>query len=85
MIASNTELFEAVQGLIEAWCDPRCLPVLRAILKGWPIYMASTENYHGLLVALQNVRAFARTETTEEEKALVDQCIFVIESMLQNS
>ena len=84
MIISNTELFTTINELIESWCDRRCLSALRAILVAWPMYQPLTDNWHNLLVALQNVRAFARNETTEEEKKRLDECILAINTMLRN-
>jgi hypothetical protein len=84
MICSSEEFLETINKLIEAWCDRRCLSALRAILAGWPMGMPPlTDSWHELLIALQNVRAFARGETTDEEKRLLDECILAIDRMLR--
>lgn len=85
MITNNSELFATINELVESWCDRRCLNALRAILKAWPpIGLPLTDSWHELLVALQDVRAFARGETTEAEKTRLDECILVVDRMLRD-
>jgi hypothetical protein len=79
MIASNDDLFRKLQGLVEGWCDRRCLRALRAILHGYPMTSMLTEGWGELLIALQNVRAFAREELTEDERSTVEECISAVD------
>jgi len=43
-----------------------------------------TDSWGELILALQKVRAFARNETTADEKVLLDKCIFSIDTLLRN-
>jgi len=79
MIASNDELFRTLHGLIEGWCDRRCLRALRAILHGYPMPSLMTDSWGELLKALQDVRAFARDELTEAERRTIEECIRAVD------
>ncbi len=84
MPATDTDrLFGSIQKLVEGWCDRRCLKALRAILRGYPLSSPFTDGWGDLLIALQDVRAFARSELTEAEHAAVDECIRAVERVLQ--
>jgi len=82
MIASNEELLRKLRGLIEAWCDRRCLLALRAILNGYPLTSPMTDSWGELLKALQDVRAFARNELTETERGDIEECIGIVNRVL---
>jgi hypothetical protein len=82
MIENNDQLLATVQKLVEAWCDRRCLRALRAVLRGYPLTSPLTDGWAELLVALQDVRAFARNETTEEERAVVQDCIRFVDPVV---
>lgn len=82
MIATNEELFRELHGLIEGWCDRRCLLALRAILHGYPLTSAMTDGWGELLKALQDVRAFARDELTDAERDAVEECIRTVDRVL---
>ncbi|MFI5127655.1 MAG: hypothetical protein ACHQJX_12585 [Candidatus Acidiferrales bacterium] len=71
----NEELFRTIRGLVDAWCDRRCLVALRLILRGYPLGSPLGDGWGQLLVALQDVRASARGELTEAECATADDCI----------
>ena len=62
-------------GLIDSWCDRRCLSALRCILQGYPLSSGLTDDWANLLHALENVRSFARDELTIEEKQIVGELI----------
>jgi hypothetical protein len=84
MPATDTDrLFTSIQNLVEGWCDRRCLKALRAILRGYPLSSPFTDGWGDLLIALQDVRAFARSELTEAEQLAVDDCIRAVERVLQ--
>jgi hypothetical protein len=79
----NTDnLFATLQRLVEGWCDRRCLRALRAILRGYPLTSALSDGWGDLLTALQDVRAFARSELTDAERTTVDDCIRLVETAL---
>ena len=82
MEQKTDHLFATLQRLVEAWCDRRCLRALRAILRGYPLTSPLTDGWAELLTALQDVRAFARSELTEAERTTVDDCIRVVEAAL---
>jgi hypothetical protein len=82
MIEDNAQLFATVQKLVEAWCDRRCLRALRAVLRGYPLISPLTDGWAELLVALQDVRAFARNETTEEERAVLEDCVRLVDQVV---
>jgi len=84
MINTNPELFRTLEALVDAWRDRRCLSALRAILPGYPLSSPLTDGWGKLLIALRNVRAFARNETTPDEKMLLDKCILSIDTMLRD-
>ena len=78
----NAELFRTLQSLVDAWCDRRCLVALRFILQGYPLGSPLRDGWGQLLVALQDVRASARGELTEAERATVDDCIRTVDKAL---
>ncbi len=84
-VKDNAELFQTLQSLVDAWCDRRCLGALRAILRGYPLFSRLTDGWNELLVALQDVRAFARGELTEAERASVENCIRAVDSVVHRS
>ena len=80
--ADNAQLFSAVKALVDAWCDRRCLNALRLALRGYPLSSPLTDGWGDLLLALQDVRAFARTELTDSEQATLDECIRTVERVV---
>ena len=82
-IQSNDQLFRTLQGLVEGWCDRRCLRALRAILRAYPLTALLTDSWGELLIALKDVRAFAREELTETERSTVDECIMVVDRVVR--
>lgn len=85
MIEDNNQLFGSIQGLVEAWCDRRCLRALRNILPGYPLGSPLGEGWGELLIALQNVRAFARNELTADEQKTLEDCIRAVDAALHRS
>lgn len=72
---SGASILQTVEKLVGAWCDRRCYAALRHILNGYPIPSPLTDSWAILLDALQNVRAFAREEITDEEALTVNELI----------
>ena len=64
---SNDSFFAALRILIEKWCDRRCLKALQNILGAYLAFNGLTDSWADLHIALQNVRASARTELNAEE------------------
>ena len=82
MIENNEQLFASIQKLVEAWCDRHCLGALRRILPGYPLTSPLTDGWGELLIALQNVRAFARNELTADEQEVLEECIRAVDSVV---
>jgi hypothetical protein len=81
----NADLFNAIQTLVEGWCDRRCLTALSRILRGYPLTSPFTDGWGDLLVALQDVRAFAQNELTDADRTAVDECIRAVDSVVQRT
>jgi hypothetical protein len=79
---SNDEFFATLRALIDKWCDRRCLKALYRILGAYLSFNGLTDSWIELRTALQDVRAFARTELTAEELKDVDDLIRVVDSAL---
>lgn len=79
---NRAELFRALQSLVDAWCDRRCLRALRVVLPGYPLASPFTDGWGELLKALQNVRAFAPDELTERERVVLDDAIRTVDHAL---
>ena len=72
---SNEAFFATLRALIEKWCDRRCLKALNRILGSYLSFNGLSDGWGELSVALQDVRAFARTELTADELKDVDNLI----------
>jgi hypothetical protein len=84
-ISDNAQLFDSLRTLVEGWCDRRCLKALRAVLRGYPLSSPFTDGWGDLLIALQDVRAFAPDELTDAERAAVDECIRAVERVVHRT
>jgi hypothetical protein len=80
--ADNARLFGALRALVEGWCDRRCPKALRAVLRGYPVSSPFTDGWGDLMIALQDVRAFAPDELTNAECATLDDCISAVERVV---
>ena len=85
MIEDNNQLFSSIQRLVEAWCDRRCLRALRNILRGYPLVSPLGDGWGELLIALQDVRAFARDELTAEEFRVLEDCIRAVDTTVHRT
>ena len=88
---TDQELFAALRWLAEAWCDRRAFAALRIFLPAYPIPDAPAENaadpgqpnpVEALVIALKDVRAFAREDLLESEHLLINDCILVLDRKL---
>jgi hypothetical protein len=82
LFADNTEFLAALRGLIEAWCDRRCLGTLSTILPGYLGLNGLTDGWAGLYDALRNVRAFSRDNLPQQEMEMVDRLIRAAERVV---
>jgi hypothetical protein len=71
----SDEPFHALHNLLRAWCDRRCLEALSLILPAYLPFNGLTEAWSRLYDALNNLRASARQELTDEEAEEVDSLI----------
>ena len=78
----NAEFLSALRGLIEGWCDRRCLGELSTILPGYLGLNGLTDGWAGLYEALKNVRAFSRDTLPQEELELINQLIRAAERVV---
>jgi hypothetical protein len=78
----SADLFNAIQTLVEGWCDRRCLKALSRILGGYPLSSPLGDGWGDLLIALQDVRAFAQSELTDADRTVVDECIRAVDSVV---
>ena len=85
MIEDNKQLFGNIQRLVEAWCDRRCLRALSNILRGYPLVSPLGDGWGELLIALQDVRAFARDELTAEEFKVLEDCIRAVDTAVHRT
>ncbi len=65
MTDNEMELSAALRWLVEQWCDRRCLNALRYVLTAYPtdapaLTEPTTNGKEELLLALKDIRAFAR-------------------------
>ncbi len=82
---SVAEVKQAVDGLIDAWCERRCLSALGRILRtDWPANQL-TDGWASLLGALKDVRGGARKEITPQEMELVEDLILAVERTMRRS
>jgi hypothetical protein len=63
----------------------RCLSALRYLLPSWPLVNQLTDGWVDLGLALQNVRAFARSEITQTELRQVEQLIRDVDHIVQRT
>jgi hypothetical protein len=76
------DVVRSVTGLVDAWCDRRCLGALRRVLQGWPLASGLTDDWAQLLEVLKAVRAEAANELTEDEQRSVDALVGEVERIV---
>jgi hypothetical protein len=79
----SSELGPIMQSLTEKLCDRRALGPLRHLLEGWPLIMATSDEWHALWSALRNLRGVAVHELTDEERGLVDQAYRLVDRSIR--
>ena len=82
---SNEEFFNALRTLIDKWCDRRCLKALQRILGAYLAFNGLTDAWGELHIALQNVRAFARSELKADELKELDDLIRAADDVLHSA
>jgi hypothetical protein len=71
-----------VGDLVEAWCDRRAFRALRQILAGYPLTSRLTDDWAGLLTALEAVRGLAADELIDDEPERVDRLISAVSAIV---
>ncbi len=79
---NSQDILKSINLLVETWCDRRSFSALRYILQGFPLSSGLTDDWANLLDGLENVRAFASDELTEEEKQNLSQLISSINQIV---
>ena len=79
----SSEIGPIMQSLTDKLCDRRALGPLRHLLEGWPLIMATSDEWHALWSALRNLRGVAVHELTDEEQALVDQAYRLVDRSIR--
>jgi hypothetical protein len=75
MIMSPENFHKSLTALVDSWCERRCLSALKFILQGYPLSSGLTDDWANLLKALEDVRAFARDELTQEDAKILGDLI----------
>lgn len=73
--SSSEDYCAAQRGLIEAWCDRRCLHALSCILDPYISFAGLTDSWANLNAGLYSVRARAQNELTLTEMETVNDLI----------
>ena len=76
------DISRRVEALLNLWCERRSLRALRWALQGWPLSAGLTDEWASLLLALQNVRVFAREELTATELRSVDELVSDVQQIV---
>ena len=75
-------VLDEIGSLVGSWCERRSLKPLSYILQGYPLTSPLTDGWGLLLLALQNVRAFAKAELTEAEIDRVNKVIARVDRII---
>lgn len=78
-----SEVFAALDSLVDGWCERRALRPLRLLLPAYPMASTLTDAWMDLHSALRDVRAFARDDLGAEEPATVEDAIFAVGQALR--
>lgn len=79
---NSHEVITAVRALVDGWCDRRSLTPLRFILLGYPLASPLTDGWGLLLESLQNVRAFAKEDLTDQELNEIGRIIGAVDRLI---
>jgi hypothetical protein len=72
-----------MQSLTASLCDRRALGPLKHLLEGWPMIMATSDEWHALWSALRNLRGVASPELTATERALVEEAYHLVDRSIR--
>ena len=78
----RARVFSSVNGLVDGWCERRCLGALREVLQAWPLSSGLEDEWGELREALAGVREFAAQELNEREREAVEESIAALDGFL---
>jgi hypothetical protein len=73
--STNTEFLDGLKGLIDGWCERRCLAPLSRILSPYLSFNGMTDGWGELAFALKNVRALDGEHLSSRECETVEDLI----------
>jgi hypothetical protein len=73
--STNTEFLEAIRGLIDGWCERRCLAPLSRTLNPYLSFNGMADGWAELAFALKSVRALDGEHLATKEFETVDDLI----------
>jgi len=77
-VRTRVHLQRTLDGLVEGWCQHRCLEGLRLVLPVWPLVSPFTDGWGKLLRVLRQVELLpGGTLTADEQQAVCDATRFV--------
>jgi hypothetical protein len=79
----SPELGPVMQSLTDSLCERRALSPLKYLLEGWPMVMATSDEWHALWSALRNLRGVASPQLTVAERTLVDQAYRIVDRSIR--
>jgi hypothetical protein len=80
--STNSEFLEVLKGLIDGWCERRCLAALSKVLGPYLSFNGMTDGWGELGLALKSVRALDREHLSSKECGTIDDLIRAIDVAL---
>jgi len=81
----SRDIGAVIQELTNSLCDRRALGPLKYLLAGWPMMMATSDEWHALWSALRDLRGVAPHDLTDEEGALVDEAYRIVDRSIRTA
>jgi hypothetical protein len=82
-ILTREEILHVLGGLVDAWCERRCLGALRSILRAYPLAFESAGEWAELARALREARELSAGELTPAELQSLDRLAGAAELLLR--
>ena len=73
--STNAEFLEALKGLIDGWCERRCLTPLSKVLGPYLSFNGMTDGWAELAFALKSIRALDGEHLSSKESETADDLI----------
>jgi hypothetical protein len=81
-VAAHSDLFDILHALADAWCERRALNPLRYLLPAYPLQTGTTDEWHELHNALQDIRSLCKDDISLDEKEKLSRAIARIQEIL---